>query len=254
MNSVVKTKGRRTTTNEPQVHPGPPSFHQFIASTYLQDMVMENIDTTRTIYLSVTILIALMILPLFFPTGLNSWNHIRSGLLQKFTYKKGHELSEVIAIYVHPIKSCRGFGVSKAYVQSKGLDLDRSWMIVDSKTNKFLTIRQIPKMTLIDTGLSKDGEFLELRVPKAATTDDKGEHRNKKVIRIPAHPNADWLATHTRLSRVTGWDDTTDGYLYGPDVNESLSEFLNQNVALVYKGPTRRILTGNGDPRLLGRE
>jgi uncharacterized protein len=127
-------------------------------------------------------------------------------------------------------------------------------MIVDSKTNKFLTIRQIPKRTLIDTGLSKDGEFLELRVPKAATTGGKGEHRNKKVIKIPAHPNADWLATHTRLSRVTVWDDTTDGYLYGPEVNETLSEFLNQNVALVYKGPTRRILTGNGDPRLLGRE
>jgi hypothetical protein len=122
--SVVKTKGRYTTTNEPQEYPEPPSFHQFIVSTYLQDMDMENINTTRTTYLSVTILIALMILPLFFPTGLNPWNHVRSGLLQNFTSKKGHEVSEVIAIYVYPIKSCRGFGVSKAHVQSKGLDLD----------------------------------------------------------------------------------------------------------------------------------
>lgn len=49
------------------------------------------------------------------------------------------------------------------------------------------------------------------------------------------------------------WDVITDGYVYGDEVNAPFSRFLGRDVALVHKGPTPRILQGNGDPQLLGR-
>lgn len=130
-----------------------------------------------------------------------------------------------------------------------GLDLDRRWMIVDAVTHVFLTIRQIPEMTLVTTGLSPNGESLLL-----STTDETGKKGD--TIAIPSHPDEAWLAQHTTLSSdIKIWDAVTDGYIYNPEtgVNQMFSTFLNRPVVLVYKGPTPRVLKGNGDPRVLGR-
>ncbi|RDW93731.1 MOSC domain-containing protein [Aspergillus mulundensis] len=152
--------------------------------------------------------------------------------------------SEIISLRVYPIKSCRGFETTSTKQCMTGLDLDRRWMLVDEKTHVFLTIRQIPEMTLINTGLSQDGESLVLSVS------------GSESIAIPAHPSESWLKAHTTLADdIKIWDTTTDGYVYNPDVgvNALFSKFLNRPVALVYKGPTPRVLKGNGDPRVLGR-
>jgi uncharacterized protein YcbX len=154
-------------------------------------------------------------------------------------------VSEVTALYIYPIKSCRGFQVDEMTLQLHGLDLDRQWMFVDAHTREFLTIRQIARMTLINTSLdgANDG-FLRISVP-----DDEDEQE----VLIPAYPTAEWLAANTTLATVKIWDIETDGYLYGPEVNGPFSTFLQRDVCLVYKGPTPRVLCGNGDPRLLGR-
>ncbi|KAL4929353.1 MOSC domain-containing protein [Aspergillus undulatus] len=152
--------------------------------------------------------------------------------------------SEIVSLRVYPIKSCRGFETTSTKQCMTGLDLDRRWMIVDATTHVFLTIRQIPEMTLINTGLSRDGGNLLLSI--------KGE----ESIAIPSHPDETWLARNTSLvSDVKIWDTTTDGYVYNPEIgiNQLLSKFLNRSVVLVYKGPSPRVLKGNGDPRLLGR-
>lgn len=123
-----------------------------------------------------------------------------------------------------------------------GLELDRNWMLADASTREFLTIRQIPEMTLINTGISDDGNDLVISIK------DAGE------VRIPLRPSQEWLAENTTLEQVKIWDYVTDGYVYGPEVNGLISRFLNRDLCLVYKGPTPRIMQGNGDPRLLGRE
>jgi len=132
----------------------------------------------------------------------------------------------------------------------QALDLDRQWMFADAKTRKFLTIRDLPELTvtLIKTGLSADGESLVLRV--TAPRDDKHETNS---VTIPARPSDGWLETNTTLAQVQISNIETDGYLYGPHVNELFSRFLRREVCLVYKGPTPRILCGNGSPEILGR-
>ncbi|KAL4767687.1 hypothetical protein BDW60DRAFT_199303 [Aspergillus nidulans var. acristatus] len=191
------------------------------------------------------ILIAALLLVLAILTRVLKPNSLRSVAKSKSSQKP----SEIISLRVYPIKSCRGFETKVAKQCMTGLDLDRRWMLVDEKTHVFLTIRQIPEMTLINTALSEDGESLVLSVKPASS--EKSE-----TISIPAHPSPAWLAEHTTLaSDIKIWDTTTDGYVYGESVgvNQLFSRFLNRPVVLVYKGPTPRVLKGNGDPRLLGR-
>lgn len=53
---------------------------------------------------------------------------------------------------------------------------------------------------------------------------------------------------------MTIWEYDTDGYVYSDSINNVFTEFFNKKVKLVYKGPTPRILRGNGAPEILGRE
>ncbi|KAH1496341.1 hypothetical protein LV164_007646 [Aspergillus fumigatus] len=166
----------------------------------------------------------------------------KSSLLQALRLQK-ETSSEIVSLRIYPIKSCRGIELPRTTLRLHGLDLDRQWMFVDAKTHEFLTIRQLTQMTLINTALSDDGTSLLLSI---TGSDEK--------VQIPARPDAAWLAAHTTLAQVKVWDTLTDGYLYGDAVNAPFTRFLQRDVCLVYKGPTPRILQGNGDPRLLGRQ
>ncbi|KAF4211881.1 hypothetical protein CNMCM8980_001850 [Aspergillus fumigatiaffinis] len=166
----------------------------------------------------------------------------KSSLLQALRLQK-ETSSEIVSLRIYPIKSCRGIELPRTTLRLHGLDLDRQWMFVDAKTHEFITIRQIPQMTLINTALSDDGTSLLLSITGS-----------EEKIQIPARPDAAWLAAHTTLAQVKVWDTLTDGYIYGDAVNTPFARFLQRDVCLVYKGPTPRILQGNGDPRLLGRQ
>ncbi|KAL6232900.1 hypothetical protein BDW75DRAFT_216477 [Aspergillus navahoensis] len=193
-----------------------------------------------TLVVALLLVIAILLTRVFIPNSL---------LRASPKYKSSQKPSEVISLRVYPIKSCRGFETTVAKQCMTGLDLDRRWMLVDEKTHVFITIRQIPEMTLINTALSEDGESLILSVTSPS-------FEKSETISIPAHPSPAWLAEHTTLaSDIKIWDTVTDGYVYNASigVNQLFSRFLNRPVVLVYKGPTPRVLKGNGDPRLLGR-
>ncbi|KAJ5139155.1 MOSC N-terminal beta barrel [Penicillium bovifimosum] len=162
-------------------------------------------------------------------------------------WRQPKQSSEIISLRMYPIKSCRGFEVQSTVLKEHGLDLDRRWMLVDAATNEFLTIRQIPDMTRIDTALSADGNDLLITIPKP------GLENQSDTVRIPSHPDTEWLEANTKSAPVKIWQTDTDGYIYGEEVNAPFSAFLRRDVALVYKGPTPRVLRGNGAPDLLGR-
>ncbi|RHZ47448.1 MOSC domain-containing protein [Aspergillus thermomutatus] len=183
-----------------------------------------------------------LLLVVLSPRVINWARTNRSSLLQALRLQK-ETTSEIVSLRVYPIKSCRGFQLTRTKLRMHGLDLDRQWMFVDAKTHEFITIRQIPQMTLINTALSEDGNSLFLSITGSP-----------EEVQIPARPDAAWLAANTTLSQVKIWDTVTDGHVYGDAVNAPFSSFLQRAVCLVYKGPTPRILQGNGDPRLLGRE
>lgn len=151
--------------------------------------------------------------------------------------------TKIIEIRVYPIKSCRGFKVKRAKLLKTGLDLDRQWMFVDAGSMDFLTIRQISKMTLIDTVLRENDE-LEVSIRNS---------QPKVQFAIPAHPSKQWLDENTELSEVEIWKKKVDGYIYPKELTAPFSKFFEKEVRLAYKGPTPRILGGNGAPEVLGR-
>ncbi|KAK3076324.1 hypothetical protein LTS18_013327, partial [Coniosporium uncinatum] len=155
--------------------------------------------------------------------------------------------TEIISLRIYPIKSCRGFEVSSRKLLKSGLDLDRQWMFMDAKERKFLTIRQISEMTLINTALDEDKDELQISIAK---TD-----KNPEVfVAIPAHPSQEWLDKNTTLGTCNIWGEDTDGYEYSASLTAPFSEFFGQEVRLVYKGPAPRVLRGNGAPGILGRK
>lgn len=198
---------------------------------------MASFISNPTTILVTFVLLALAALFLARPTDV-----VRSFVNRHILRKASQPASAIIDLKVYPIKSCRGVSVRETVLLQHGLDLDRQWMFVDATTRDFLTIRQIPKMTLVNTAISADGKKLNLSVTGMDRT-----------VSIDTHPSEDWLAEHTTLLPAKIWDAETDGYAYGAEVNDMFSSFFERDVSLVYKGPTPRILGGNGSPERLGR-
>jgi uncharacterized protein YcbX len=58
----------------------------------------------------------------------------------------------VAALFVYPIKGCRGIRVDEAAVVARGFDGDRRWMVVDH-AGEFVTQRTEPRLALVKTAL-----------------------------------------------------------------------------------------------------
>ncbi|MFZ5896674.1 MAG: MOSC domain-containing protein [Myxococcota bacterium] len=69
----------------------------------------------------------------------------------------------VSAIYVYPVKSCRGIQLPRAEIVRRGFARDRRWMVVDD-TGRFITQRDTPALCLVGTRLLTDG--IELSYPE----------------------------------------------------------------------------------------
>ena len=59
----------------------------------------------------------------------------------------------ISALYVYPIKGCRGVQITASVVETIGFPLDRYWMIVTEGEGRFVTQRQESKLALIATEL-----------------------------------------------------------------------------------------------------
>ncbi|KAE8445537.1 hypothetical protein EG329_013300 [Mollisiaceae sp. DMI_Dod_QoI] len=169
-------------------------------------------------------------------------------------------ISEITELRVYPIKSCRGISIKSSYLTRRGLELDRKWMFVDAESLKFVTIRDISEMTLIDTAFASTSDTSSSAPSPLSPGGRDAEqliisirHTNKSVI-VPARPTEQWLNANTELKQVNIWEYITDGYVYKDEINDVFTDFFKKPVKLVYKGPTPRILRGNGAPDMLGRE
>lgn len=151
---------------------------------------------------------------------------------------------EVVSLRIYPIKSCRGIEVNTTRLMKTGLSLDRNWMFIGAEDRKFLTIRSDPSMTLIDTNITtneKNEQILEVSI-----------HGKDEKIAIPAFPTEKWLKENTKLGTVEIWEADTDAWEYSAEINKIFSKFFNKEVALVYKGPTDRMVAVNGKAELYG--
>lgn len=91
----------------------------------------------------------------------------------------------VSALFVYPVKSCRGIAVERAELERSGLARDRRWLVTrDDGT--FVTQRELPQMALIAVELI-DGR-IELRAPGRGSTrlpirHEAGSERRVRVWR-----------------------------------------------------------------------
>ena len=65
-------------------------------------------------------------------------------------------LQKIKALYIYPIKSIGGVEIFHAKTLSRGLELDRQWMLVDEQGN-FMTQREIPQMANIRCRMQGEG-------------------------------------------------------------------------------------------------
>lgn len=72
----------------------------------------------------------------------------------------------VSALYVYPVKSCRGISVTRAEIVRRGFARDRRWMVVDTN-GRFVTQRDTPELCLVETRLLEEG--VELSHPNAGS-------------------------------------------------------------------------------------
>lgn len=80
-------------------------------------------------------------------------------------------------LYLYPVKSTAPLEVASAVVEPRGLQHDRRWMVVDAD-GRFLTGRQLPRLTLVRAQPGSDGlvldapgmPSLQVAVPDAGAT------------------------------------------------------------------------------------
>lgn len=119
--------------------------------------------------------------------------------------------ARIAALYVYPVKSCRGIEVPAAHVTERGFARDREWMTVDA-SGRFLSQREVPHLALVRTALA--AEALEL-------TDGNGS-----TLRVPFDQSG-------AAREVTVWRDTVPAIDQGAEAASWLSARLGRDVRLV---------------------
>lgn len=118
-------------------------------------------------------------------------------------------------INIYPIKSLGGISLKEAKTESRGLQFDRRWMLVDSD-GCFMTQRVFPEMALLQAGLS-DGEL-------------KVSHKIKNVSTLRLSINS----SKEELLSVRIWDDTVEAAAVSDEADEWFSSMLNKSCRLVH--------------------
>lgn len=155
------------------------------------------------------------------------------------------ETVTVSKLLIHPIKSCHGTSVPTAVCNKTGLQYDREFMIIDAKTHKAITARDIAKMVLIrpevhPDPISPNGGSLRVSFPLEADLDE---------FEIPLCPSREQVKEWDLIDDVKLWSFTIDAYVCqttkptasGMSPSEIVSKYLGRNALLIFKGPTPRV-------------
>lgn len=87
--------------------------------------------------------------------------------LWKWSAPRSEHAGKVRAIIIYPLKSARGVQVSSAVLDSRGLQFDRLWMVVDER-GAFMSQRRAPRLALVEAELPTSRQDpLRLRAPGA---------------------------------------------------------------------------------------
>lgn len=110
----------------------------------------------------------------------------------------------IARLFIYPVKSCAGVELTEAVLTETGLDLDRSWMVVE-EDGMFVTQREQPRMALIRPQVK--GDEIILRAPGM----------------LALHLRVDVVEERTQ-ARV--WDDVVPAWDMGDVAAQWFSDFL----------------------------
>ena len=117
------------------------------------------------------------------------------------------------SLYVYPIKSVGGIALREARLDSRGIEHDRRWMLVD-ENGKFMSQRKHPRMALISTRLTSDSLIAEAsEMPK---------------LHLPLQPEG------SSDLEVQIWSDVVRAVPVRDGAGEWFSTFLGVPCRLVY--------------------
>lgn len=142
----------------------------------------------------------------------------------------------VSALYLHPVKSCRGFAVDHVSLDTRGFSGDRRFLVVDP-AGRFLTQRDTPRLALVAP--THHGGLLQLAAPDACP------------FNVPTTPaSAPGSAATTR--DVVIWHDTVRAVDLGEGAATWLTAVLQRPARLVgigddYTRPVRGESARPGD-------
>lgn len=105
--------------------------------------------------------------------------------------QKDNKIS-VTALYIYPIKSCKGIKVENAKISKRGFFYDRLFMVID-ENGKFVSQRTQPKMCYIETQINFESKMLTISAPSMAT-----------VLTIPLNDSKNGAS---EAIKVTVWGD-----------------------------------------------
>mmetsp|Transcript_33916 Transcript_33916/g.44739 ORF Transcript_33916/g.44739 Transcript_33916/m.44739 type:complete len:332 (+) Transcript_33916:57-1052(+) len=106
-------------------------------------------------------------LPMLVSTAILGLVIILVVIFQFFKSEKVLEEYEVSAIYVYPVKSCKGTSVASQEIDKNGFKADRQWLVVTEAEGGMVTQRHKSKMALIKPELPSDSSTaLILRAPE----------------------------------------------------------------------------------------
>lgn len=115
-------------------------------------------------------------------------------------------IKRVVDLRIYPIKSCKGFSVTKARITARGFIYDRLFMVVD-EDGKFISQRTSPELALVETAIKGDDLFISAP--------------NMPMVAFPLHE-----PPHVPVERVKVWSDECDAVEVRADVSAWFSEYL----------------------------
>lgn len=135
---------------------------------------------------------------------------------------------KIDSLYLFPVKSLAPVKVESFTCGEAGPLFDREWMLVDAKSSRFLTQRDLPRMALVQPALDLEAGQMRLSAPGVS-----------EALEISLSPPS------SVPTRADIWGDLTDCYDMGADSAEWLSAFLKTEVRLVRMLAGAREKTGN---------
>ena len=127
----------------------------------------------------------------------------------------------IAGLYLHPVNSCAAVALHESLLIETGLELDRTWMVVDEQ-GCFVTQRELPRMALVRPTLKS----------------------RELVLQAPG-----MLAVHLEIDaagercRVQVWQDEVAAYDMGSLAAQWFSDFLGRGLRLVRFDPAQRRLS-----------